>query len=44
LGPWRASRIDVNISWPYQVENGREHGKWSEKYIIENIEVIELIK
>ncbi|CAG2111788.1 unnamed protein product, partial [Medioppia subpectinata] len=27
-GPWKASRIDVNISWPYQVENGREHGKW----------------
>ncbi|CAG2167049.1 unnamed protein product, partial [Oppiella nova] len=26
-GPWKASRIDVHISWPYQVENGREHGK-----------------
>ena len=27
-GPWKARRVEVAIEWPYEVENGRHHGKW----------------
>ncbi|XP_066588057.1 integrin alpha-PS1 isoform X2 [Prorops nasuta] len=27
-GPWRVSSIEVRISWPYEVANDKEHGKW----------------
>ncbi|XP_076349207.1 integrin alpha-PS1-like [Tachypleus tridentatus] len=27
-GPYRAKQVKVIISWPYEVENKRAHGKW----------------
>lgn len=27
-GPWKAGNISVVISWPYEVENKKKHGKW----------------
>jgi len=27
-GPWRARDVIVSINWPYQLDNGREYGKW----------------
>ena len=27
-GPWKARRVEVAVEWPYEVENGRAHGKW----------------
>lgn len=27
-GPWKARRVELAIEWPYEVENGRHHGKW----------------
>ena len=27
-GPWRVDYVDVEILWPYQVENNRPQGKW----------------
>ncbi|XP_016838421.1 integrin alpha-PS1 isoform X2 [Nasonia vitripennis] len=27
-GPWKVSSMDVVISWPYEVANNKEHGKW----------------
>lgn len=27
-GPWRVDELQVEVLWPYQVENGREKGKW----------------
>ncbi|XP_076754708.1 multiple edematous wings [Xylocopa sonorina] len=27
-GPWRASSLEVRISWPYEVANDKAHGKW----------------
>ncbi|CAG7719954.1 unnamed protein product [Allacma fusca] len=27
-GPWKASRFDVDIWWPHQVENKKAQGKW----------------
>lgn len=27
-GPWRVPYLDVKISWPYQVANDKEQGKW----------------
>jgi hypothetical protein len=26
-GPWRVSKVTVTVSWPYEVENNRPHGK-----------------
>lgn len=27
-GPWRVDELQVEVLWPYQVENGKEKGKW----------------
>ncbi|XP_042235673.1 integrin alpha-PS1-like isoform X1 [Homarus americanus] len=27
-GPWRVNELQVEILWPYQVENNKEKGKW----------------
>lgn len=27
-GPWRVDELQVEILWPYQVENGKAEGKW----------------
>ncbi|XP_011505968.1 PREDICTED: integrin alpha-PS1 [Ceratosolen solmsi marchali] len=27
-GPWKVSKLDVLISWPYEVANDKHHGKW----------------
>jgi len=27
-GPWRVSKVTVAVSWPYEVENNKPHGKW----------------
>ncbi|XP_022240619.1 integrin alpha-PS1-like [Limulus polyphemus] len=27
-GPFRAKRIEVVISWPFEIENNKTHGKW----------------
>ena len=27
-GPWRVDELQVEVLWPYQVENGKDKGKW----------------
>lgn len=27
-GPWKVPYLQVVVSWPYQVENGKQIGKW----------------
>lgn len=27
-GPWRVDELQVQVEWPYQVENGKAEGKW----------------
>ncbi|XP_068244696.1 integrin alpha-3-like isoform X2 [Palaemon carinicauda] len=27
-GPWRVDQLQVEVLWPYQVENNKEQGKW----------------
>ena len=27
-GPWKVRRLEVVINWPFEVENGQQHGKW----------------
>ncbi|RZF31839.1 hypothetical protein LSTR_LSTR014253 [Laodelphax striatellus] len=38
-GPWKVSRLEVHLEWPYQVANNKPQGKWllylDEKPVIE---------
>ena len=33
-GPWKVPYLQVVVSWPYQVENGKQIGKWLVVFLV----------